>query len=413
MALHKHNLISPKQCHFTPFSQTKKTNMKTPNTLYFNSPSKIEPEAWSIMGINSKPNSDNPIGHFGTGLKMSLAVLLREQATVSIVSEDTTYEFKTSEIEFRGKKFQIIECNGERLNFTTELGKEWTIQNAYRELVSNTMDEEGSWGTTPNPNFTTHIRVTHPAIVECFNKHEEIFIGKRVPLAENKFIRIYPGAGELFFRGVRVGKIPNSMFAYEILGKLTLTEDRTVKNIYDAYYEIRMGIEQLQCVKLLRRIFTAPEGTWEHQNSYYGTWGLEMKQVVKEIWEEEPTTLVPALQRMIRDNVPDAKFKEIETNSKQKKMLGRALEFLIEAGIGMEAEIKLIENSDNYNIAFVHDKKIHLTQRAFEQGMFYLVTTLLEEYFHTIGYHDETRKFESHLMNLLVESWAEKQDVVL
>jgi hypothetical protein len=104
--------------------------------------------------------------------------------------------------------------------------------------------------------------------------------------------------------------------------------------------------------------------------------------------------------------LPDAEFNQIEMPERHERMLAKAKEFLAKMGYDVKAKIKYISNEDNLNIAFVHSEIIHLTERSFDQGLFFLITTLLEEHCHTIGYSDESRRFEQFLMNELVKAWS-------
>ena len=381
-------------------------NTNCPNTIIFTTPGILHPESWSIMGINAKPDNDSPIGFFGTGMKMAIAVLMRENATVSIVTPDGTYEFGKQTKNFRGKTFDVITCNDRELGFTTELGKQWKLEGAYREFVSNTMDEAGEWGRHPVAVQDSTVYVTHKEFSECYDNHESIFVGSRVPIASSEHLNIYKGDGKIFYRGVKVGNIDKAMYAYEVLDTVKLTEDRTIFNIYDVYRSIQRGIEKLNDKEILRKLFTAPNLTWEHECQYYGIWGLAMKEVVAELWENSPTKLIPAIQTQIKSQLPDAEFKQAEIPERHERMLAKAKEFLGKMGYDVKAKIKYISNEDNLNIAFVHSEIIHLTERSFDQGLFFLITTLLEEHCHTLGYLDESRRFQQFLMNELVKAWS-------
>lgn len=381
-------------------------NTSCTNTIILTTPGILHPESWSIMGINAKPDNDSPIGFFGTGMKMALAVLIRENATVSIVTPNGMYEFGKETKEFRGKTFDVITCNNRELGFTTELGKQWQLEGAYRELVSNTMDEGGEWGRHPVLIQDSTIYITHNKFAECYDNHENIFVGSRVPIASSDKLNIYKGDGEIFYRGVKVGSIENAMYSYELLDEVKLTEDRTIFNIYDVYRSIERGIEKLTDKSILKCLFTAKQPNWEADRGYYGIWGIAMKEVVAEIWEESPTKLISNLQQQIRSQLPDAEFNQIEIPERHERMLAKAKEFLGKMGYNVKAKIKYISNDDNLNIAFVHSEIIHLTERSFDQGLFFLITTLLEEHCHTIGYSDESRRFEQFLMNELVKAWS-------
>ena len=381
-------------------------NINCPNTIIFTTSGILHSESWSIMGINAKPDNDSPIGFFGTGMKIALAILLRENATVAIKTPNGNYEFGVVTKNFRDKTFDVITCNNLELGFTTELGKQWGLEGAYRELVSNTMDESGEWGRYPITEKDSTIYVTNKKFAECFDNHENIFVGSRVPIASSDKLNIYKGDGKIFYRGVKVGFIEEAMYSYELLDEVKLTEDRTIFNIYDVYRSIERGIEKLTDKSILKLLFTAKKPNWEADRGYYGVWGVAMKEVVAEIWEESPTKLINNLQHQIRSQLPDAEFNQIEIPERHERMLAKAKEFLVKMGYDIKAKIKYISNEDNLNIAFVHSEIIHLTERSFDQGLFFLITTLLEEHCHTIGYSDESRRFEQFLMNELVKAWS-------
>jgi len=383
------------------------------NTVIFSTKGAMDPASWSIIGLSAKPDSDSPIGFFGSGVKYAIAILVREGATVRIETGGTSYEFDAATREFRGKQFEVVRCNGVDLGFTTEMGKQWTIENAYRELVSNTMDEGGTWGSPPHTGNDTNIIITHAGFRECLDNHESFFIGTRTPIAENDLLRIYRGEGSIFYRGVKVGFIEDAMFTYEVLSPVKLTEDRTLYSEYDVYRAIERGIEKLTDKGLLKKLLTAASTYWEHSRYYHGTWGLAMKEVVADIWENSPTKLLPSIQRQVRSNMPEVEFASIDLTDKQQRMLEKAKTFMKDAGYEVHAQIKAISNTDNMNIAFVHNEVIHLTERAFDQGLFYLITTLFEEHSHTLGYSDESRRFEQYLMNELIKVWSDKLEIDL
>src|SRR5690606_20364037 len=130
--------------------------------------------------------TDNPIGMFGTGLKYAIAVLLRNGNCIEITNKDKTYSFSIHDIDFRGKSFQQILCNGKKLPFTTEYGKNWELWQAYRELHSNTVDEEGISFIGEPMDEGTSIVVYGESFVKCVENHNDYFVGDREPLYENK-----------------------------------------------------------------------------------------------------------------------------------------------------------------------------------------------------------------------------------
>ena len=78
-----------------------------------------------------------PAGAITTGLKYAIAILLRKGASISIKTNDQEYQFFTKNENIRGKDFKLCFYRNSseeiQLPFTIELGKDWTLENAYRE----------------------------------------------------------------------------------------------------------------------------------------------------------------------------------------------------------------------------------------------------------------------------------------
>ena len=45
---------------------------------------KLDLRSLSTFGLNAKPNTTNPIGYFGTGMKYAIAVLLRKHVSIEM-----------------------------------------------------------------------------------------------------------------------------------------------------------------------------------------------------------------------------------------------------------------------------------------------------------------------------------------
>lgn len=374
------------------------TKIAKENRICFHTNTIIEPTSWEIMGVSAK-ESENCIGFFGTGLKYAIAVLIRLDHQVTIHSGDSIYEFGSRKIDFRGKEFERITCNGVDLGFTTEYGKNWPIEHAYRELVSNTIDEGGIHYQGEPMEQGSNIVVTGDEFAKLMAKHEEYFIGEREPLAECKKASIYRGQGSIFYRGVRVGEVKGAHHSYELHETLELTEDRTIKHDYAVKSAVaRMITQELKDKKILRRILTLPKENWEHDLDYDWTWSNEMSEVVKDLWENAPTMLNTKVAALVREKMPDTGWDTSPPDEDQQIMLDAAIHFLGKAGYPVTADIVAVKNEDTSNIGFVYNGVIHLTAKAFEKGLFYLTSTLMEEHFHTLGYDDESRRFENFLM---------------
>ncbi len=197
--------------------------------LLFYNKSVLPLECISTFGVSVKETS-NPIGYFGTGLKYAIATLLREGGTVGMCIDGIEYEFTSESRDVRGRAFGFIFMNGNQLPFTTELGKNWHLWQAYRELYSNCVDEGGTVEITDEterdaPDEGTSIYVTG---LDEIHAGSDSFILRTEPKHRVGDIEIHEGGpGGVFYKGIRVLDL-QTLFTYNVLRGLTLTEDRTV-----------------------------------------------------------------------------------------------------------------------------------------------------------------------------------------
>jgi hypothetical protein len=390
------------------------TDTQTKPQVVFHTNTEIDPRMWSVMGMTAK-DSDHPVGMFGTGAKYALAILLRTGHEVEIFSNGKHYVFGLVQTEFRGKPFEQVTCNGDPLPFTTEYGKNWEIEGAYRELVSNTMDEGGIHFAGEPMQEGTSIVVRGEEFHKMLSKHDELFVGDREPIVKGNAVSIYEGNGTVFYRGVKVGTLEMAGFSYEINEQIRLTEDRTVYSIYDVNHKIMSFVCcRLTDKVLIRRILTLPKGKWEQldERDYEWSWSKEFSEVVKEIWEENPAILPKKVRNQVRSKLPDVEFKHIH-NDDYEMSIEKAKEFLALAGYTVTGEVVVVENTDTNTIAFAHNGRIHLTERSFEKGLFDLVTTVFEEQMHIMGHHDETRSFQEYLIGQVITQARKRLKMVL
>lgn len=274
-------------------------------------PGLLDFKSLTIMGLSAKPNSSNPIGMFGTGLKYSIATLMRMGAEITLWIGEDKYEFATVQSDFRGSTFQTLRVRQQRkgllkarwieLPFTTEYGKFWKPWMVYRELHSNTLDEGGTTSILDDndldtylfqgqPN-TTSFYIKQPEYEEACRNQDEIFLPDGLKLS-NDDIQILSGPSNvIYYRSLKVMELPKpSMFTYNILSPLELTEDRTIKYSFQALRAIAtwcLGAEgDLDSPKydIIKLIITADENVWEHDITW-PTWispGTIFKRIIAE-----------------------------------------------------------------------------------------------------------------------------------
>ncbi len=206
-------------------------------SIYFGNEGVIDLDTVRLMGVNVKVGG-NPIGHFGTGLKYAIATLLRTNHIVQLKAGRIAYDFSIRTKIIRGKPFGVIFMNDEQLGFTEELGKDWEVWQAYRELHSNCLDEDGVISDKPM-SADTVIKVMGEPIEEVYHQRHTIFLTGQ-PTWVTDGLEVFRGSSKyMFYRGVRVLELPkSSRFTYNITVPMMLTEDRTLKSTYDMNYKL-------------------------------------------------------------------------------------------------------------------------------------------------------------------------------
>jgi hypothetical protein len=259
-------------------------------SVVFDTPGSIELRALTSIGVNTKPNSTNPIGTFGTGLKYSVAVLARLGLGMSVVVDGAVYAFYRKTERFRDADFDFIRMKKETLQrtlssraqyselaYTTQYGKFWQLWQVYRELHSNTLDENGRTyvvDSIEDIEFLpgrTYIVVTGEAFAQEYDNRDKTFLpdGATAVHASERLQVLDRPSKYVYYRGMRVYDLDKpAQFTYNFLRDVELTEDRTAKNSM----LLRTYIEQHMLASsnsdMVRRAVNAPGDTFESDLSY-------------------------------------------------------------------------------------------------------------------------------------------------
>lgn len=246
--------------------------------ITFKTPGPFPLTAFTTFGVNAKPETESPLGFFGTGLKYAVAITLRLGGKFRLFTEGMEYEFYVKAEDFRGKEFGIVRMRKRsiftnrwsytRLPFTTELGKHWEPWMALRELWTNTVDENGQvWDSEID-----HIEGWSYVEIEC-SEIEDAYVNECVFRPESKLIadlgdlQIYEGESPyLFYRNLRINKFDRpSKYTYNFTRGVDLTEDRTAKYYHYLMLLIMRALLQIQNPDVIETILTLKDD--EHMES--------------------------------------------------------------------------------------------------------------------------------------------------
>lgn len=255
-------------------------------SVVFSTPGLIPIEAFTVFGMNAKPNSTNPFGFFGTGLKIAIAVCIRMGQEVVIWRGKDKYTFYTKKTDFRGKEFSKIRMKLEKfqpgsifgigkpqyhdLPFTTELGKHWELWQAFREFQTNTMDENGTTQLEFWEDNSQHahdnrslVMVSGQKFVDEFHDRDRNFLPEGLTVREgSERIQVLDKPSKhVYYRGVRVMDLKEeAQFTYNFLEHVELTEDRTAKYAFILEARICEHIMQSKDEDYLQRTVSNPRG---------------------------------------------------------------------------------------------------------------------------------------------------------
>jgi len=388
--------------------------------VVFENQGEIDLRSISTFGISVKEN-DNPIGYFGTGLKYALAVLLRMGHGVEIHSGEDAYNVVIKEDAVRGKKFSFVFLDDTAyggtaripLGFTTELGKNWELWQAYRELACNVMDEKGTIRAqredVPAVAGTTRVIVTGQKFYETYLTRGS-YILESTPVATPGSMEIHPSPSQaLYYRGVRVANLDAyAQYTYNLTTQTTLTEDRTVKDMWLANYTVAQQLCKLTDKHMLRIILASGrnsyEGKLDFDNSVDAS--AEFYEVVEELQHTRLSELSQsALSKWIKNCKKDFDPALHKLTQVQATTLSRAMLFLMDMGYDMQKyDVRVVKSLGPDVLGLAKDGKIFVSQRVFELGGTKMVaSTLLEEFIHLDRrVHDCTREMQQILFDKII-----------
>lgn len=221
----------------------------------------IDLRAITVFGCNAKPSTSSPIGYFGTGLKYALAILAREGCIVKICRGLEILELKCVPSSFRNTTLSSIWLGQQELPFTTELGKNWELWQALRELESNTRDEGGSSFIDDSDSVepeegATKIVVSSEEFLEEYENLSTIFIDRSLEnISEDFSVEIFSAPSRfLYYKGIRVYEYDRpANYTYNINCHMELTENRTI-----AYWHVAERIISRAIAKFSKKELIEP-----------------------------------------------------------------------------------------------------------------------------------------------------------
>jgi hypothetical protein len=398
-----------------PLSQVKEEQ----KMIIFENTGEIDIRAVATFGVNVKEN-ENPIGFFGTGLKYALAVLLRTGHTVLIQSGRAVYPITAETAVVRGKKFDFVQAGTRKLGFTTELGKNWEIWMAYRELHCNMKDENGTVSESadiPAPETNkTRVLVKGEPFEKAHAARNVFLLEDSVPIYKIGTIEVYSQPSQSFFyRGIKVMDFQRpALYTYNQTGHVELTEDRTAKDPYSVVYSLSREILEHAPRPMLEAVLMAEKDNIEHQFDYHGwtsvTPGPEFFPTVAALQRDYLCKVNLTALRLWREKGGGfINPRRIQPTKLQAAMLEKAIAFCEKSGFALRNEypILIVETLGEGGTMAMADrigKQILLSESIFNKdGTKGVARALIEEYLHLkYKFEDCSREMQNYLFAKMV-----------
>lgn len=416
--------------------------------LFFINPGAIDIDLVTSMGVNVKPDNDSAIGRFGTGLKYAISTLLREGCSVEICTYSRdywdSYSFSTCPRTIRGHSFDFVLMNDQRLAYTTDLGKDWHLWMAYRELFSNMLDERGQLCTSKTEAFAmceawpeaTLIHISGRALTSVYTNREHYFppFSSMKPVIETPRVAAYriPGGGSkntLYNQGIQAGGThKNTRLMWNIKSRGCLTEDRTLINGFSIIErEIAPVIPTLTDPYLLELFCFEDNLILESCLVISGSnefFSLGIKPSTEFMDFVRDNLMNPSLRKAARQAYYELggerkRPEQVDLSDRLNQRLDTAIAILKRfVNRDLTDHITVVDSipsapgqSKILASAMLEDQQISITLEAIERGLGFTIATLYEEYLHAfIGLEDETREMQNQLFSDISYFLVDKYD---
>ena len=427
-------------------------------TIKITSYGEIDIRAFSKMGASSKRQDDSKIGMFGSGLKYSLAFLLRNKIPFRVFSGYREVKFTTQEDTFRGAIINNIFINGRETDLTTDMGMDWQHWFVIREIFCNALDESDGKieikninleNAKPIEDYTTFYIQCDEKFTEIINNWHLYFSDKRkdyLYINEDKTDKIFLGGDSvlIYRKGIRCFYLEKqkSIFSYD-MSWIEINESRIIADEWNTKYKICNFLKSINDTSIINTILCNVNDYWEKTFYWASSFNFsdEWLQVIGErilvpfenagFWDEEvkillkekkcivlPHEMINGLKNSFGEKVKiigeteggksDAKILN-ELTKRQNFLIEEAKSFLNLIEYKIEYPIKVVRFSKSNQLGQAINETILLSEKLFDMGTREIVSTIIEENEHLkTGYFDETRSFQTHLINLLISSFEDK-----
>jgi hypothetical protein len=403
----------------------------------------IETNSFELIGASTKRGETGKIGFFGSGLKYSIAYMMRNNIDFKVYSGIRELKFTTTPEALKEQSFDRICINGKPTSYTVTMGPTWKEDwFVLREIYCNALDESSCQliksTETVQPSIgktRIYIELTKK-LKSVIGNWDRYFSDERTPLfttnkiytsnfgnedgresVRHQLVKVYNKKhGVIYRRGINVGEKTNMLFDYE-LEFVNINEDRTARNMNFISYmfaDMAGQLDNEDWVKSILRTAQDDEKCSEYASLSYDTPEQNISQkwvkfsndnmlVVKEISgrftdeiarTKKEVFLIPShFARHLKKNlssvsimgmgsvIGDLYFTEVGKTPKMDYLLKEVIASLKEMNyeVCYDVLVAEFESDEILGRADIKAKKIYIATKTFDMGRREIAMTLMEE----------------------------------
>lgn len=447
------------------------------NYILIQNDGEIETNSFELIGASTKRNDSTKIGFFGSGLKYSIAYMMRTGIQFRIFSGLREVLFTTTTDILKEQSFDRICINGKPTSFTVTMGPTWKEDwFVLREIYCNALDENGcqivkeTENVSPSEGKTRIYIEQTDTLKEVCSNWDAYFSDEREPMFEtepiytsslgsndvlgctDQKVKVYAKTeGILFRKGIRVHN--SKSYAYDYgMEFISINEDRTASHSYGMDYALCSMIAGMVNEEYIKNVLrSAYDDSQSREYSsmqdntsstkYSEKWipfSQENMLIVKEKsgkytqevsrTKKEVFYLPQIFCRHLKKKYPevcilgmgallgDVSFDEIEPTSKMNFLVTEVKKALSEMNYHVNFDILIADIHDDtiLGLADTKNKTIIIASRTFDMGRREIAMTMMEENEHLIsGHGDESRAFQTHLFSQWLKSMENSNGLFL
>lgn len=381
--------------------------------IVFKNEGTLDINSITTFGVSVK-EKDSAIGFFGTGLKYSIAVLLRNGCSITIKTGEETYEFATENLIVRKVSFPVVTMNGKPLSFTTEYGKTWELWQAARELYSNCLDEGGTVCYEVEDNFRGTQVIVSGDVFDRVWLERDTFLLSADKLWSNDHVEVCEGPSHyVYYQGIRAYTLPTmSKYTYNLICKQRLTEDRALANWWGAQVDICFALGICDNRDILERvIINNPEDDRWLESGFsfeYVITGETLNELVGFHVRNgteglNRTLLKEAMNRSLLNSTPE----EFTNNLSPEDVttIKDAIEIALRAGFDTTAyTIGVVESLGEGETSWAAGEKIYVSRVAMDDGAKKVASIIILSILKIEkGLNTESQSMQDYLLDLVVK----------